>query len=204
VIKFLSFVCLLVLTVGCAPGISSENLYPESRMDNLPELASGKLALDDLCVGEIAIGESTFDDVAAKLGKTEFFTSGREHAARRACYRSSDSDDDTVLLLESGPMGGWKRLTTISITNSKILQKSSRCKSSPLVSRNIATASGLQIGLSVTDLVKLLGQPSVSSNRFVGYYLKTQEEDWTVISVIEAALENERVVSITVHQIYTN
>jgi hypothetical protein len=162
------------------------------------------VASEHFRVGSIAIGTSSFADVMAKFGDTETFTSGVEHAPRLACYRALDDDDDTVLLFEAGPMGGWKRLTGISVTNTTLWNHPRQCNRSALVNKRLATASGLRLGLPVADLVKFLGEPTIRNDRFFGYYFEMQEGDWTRTSVIEGALKEEAVVSITVHQIVTN
>ncbi|MBL4607827.1 MAG: hypothetical protein JKY01_08375 [Pseudomonadales bacterium] len=195
---------LLALASGCAATKNPVGLYQPSQAGNLLKPFSGKLNADDLSIGSISIGTSTFDEVAAKFGKTEIIKSDQEQSWVRICYRSVNKGDDTIVLFESGPMGGWTRLTSISITHSKLWKDSALCQSSRLVTKEISTVSGLKIGISTSELVRRLGNPSVITENFYGRYLLSQEGDWTTTSVVEAALENDQLVSITLHQIITN
>jgi hypothetical protein len=201
--KLISMTFIIILA-SCTLAANSNMLYRESRMKSLPKLVVGKLKSNDLHLNKIVIGKSTFDEVMATFGKTELIKNSIEHGNNRLCYRSSNDSDNTVLLLETGSMGGWKRVTTFSITNSKLWKQTARCKSSSLINRNLATASGLQIGTFASELINRFGKPTINNGKFIGYYLTAQENDWTYTSIIEAALEKDKVVSITVHQIATN
>jgi hypothetical protein len=202
--------CISLFIAATSSAFASESydlyvgLYPDGRLaDHLPKPMNGTLAQGHFSLENIAVEKSTFDDVLSKFGDTEIFRLGKPgnvSAEKGACYSASDDIDDTVLLVESGPMGGWQRLTTISITRAALWNHPHLCSRSPLVSKRLTTASGLRLGLPIADLFRLIGKPTIKTDRFFGYYYQMQEGDWFRVFVIEGALADNVVNSITVHQ----
>lgn len=78
--------------------------------------------------------------------------------------------DGTVLIFYSGAMGGWKDVTWFAIWSRRAAYPhSSQCASSPLVSENLATTSGLRLGLTKNELAELLGTPTKTGSASVKY-----------------------------------
>ncbi len=201
--KLQLFLYLLVCISGCGTTASHKSIYSNSRMNNLPELVAGKLAIEDISIGDIVIGKSNFDHVFVKYGKAELFSNG-ESAPNQVCYKSTDKGDNTILLFQSGPMGSWKTITTISITHSTLWKQADRCSTSILVNREIKTESGLGIDVNKSVLIQHIGTPTIMNRDFIGYYLVTKEEGWTIISIMEVFLKKDSINAMTLHQIDTN
>ena len=114
----------------------------------------------DATILGLAIGHASLKDVQAKLGSANIERVSREEESDTAmCYVSPV--DGTVLVFYSGSMGGWKDITWFAIWSREAsYPHPSQCASSTLVSRNVATASGLRLGLSKNELEEIAGRPT--------------------------------------------
>jgi hypothetical protein len=113
----------------------------------------------DATVLGFAIGHASLKDVQAKLGSAKIERVSREEESDTAmCYVSPV--DGTVLVFYSGAMGGWKDITWFAIwSREAAYPHPSQCASSTLVSQNLATASGLRLGLTKNELEEIAGRP---------------------------------------------
>lgn len=74
----------------------------------------------DLTVLGVTIGESSQEQVLAKLGRAPLFRVGTGEGSDDAvCYRSGAQTDDTVVIFHFGGLGGWTDVTKISISRGK-------------------------------------------------------------------------------------
>jgi hypothetical protein len=114
----------------------------------------------DATILEFAIGHVSLKDIQAKLGSAKIERVSREGESDTAmCYVSPV--DGTVLVFYSGPMGGWKDMTWFAIWSREAAYPNpSQCASSTLISRSLATASGLRLGLTKNELEGIAGRPT--------------------------------------------
>lgn len=67
--------------------------------------------------GEVKIGSTTFDDIQAKYGKASIIRVGKEEeAAMQICYSPTSPKRKIFIVFETGPMGGFKKVTGFRIT----------------------------------------------------------------------------------------
>ncbi len=135
------------------------------------------------------LGENEVGDLERKLGKAQV-SRAPEHAMTQRCYESKGADH-TVLVFEdwSGTLSGFRIYR--SAKNDPL------CKRTPLIMAEIATASGLKLGLSREKVLRILGKPArTTGNRFVYisdfYRPRTPEE----ITQFKAAYPGEDVLDI--------
>lgn len=114
----------------------------------------------DAAILGFAIGHASLKDVQAKLGRAKIERVSREEESDTAmCYVSPV--DGTVLVFYSGAMGGWKDITWFAIWSREASYlHPSQCASSTLISQNLATASGLRLGLTKNELEEIAGRPT--------------------------------------------
>lgn len=152
-----------------------QELYCNAK-GNKVEIASA----DTTIIG-LTIGHSSLNDVQMKLGRASVIRVSREEESDVSiCYASPK--DDTVLAFYSGPMGGWADVTWFALwSRDAEFAGRSRCTLSDLVSRNLATASGIHLGLTKSELENFEGTPTrATSTRDIYDYLcrrKMTEEE---------------------------
>jgi len=119
-------------------------------------LKSGPLT-DSCTEPDIELDKNSFEDVIAVLGKSSIY---QYEDANAICYRSS-SADPTVVQFEAGSAGAWKYLTVFTVSVGPIKGVPPRtCSRSRRVSRDVATASGLRLGLTEKEIEDILGKPT--------------------------------------------
>jgi len=105
--------------------------------------------------------EQVLEDAAAKLGKVTLVErgGGTDYSRTQACYVSAGGSSRVFLVFENASFPGgpgfylfldgapWKGIDL--------------CRKSPLVTTGLATASGLHLGQSPSQVLALLGKPSL-------------------------------------------
>jgi hypothetical protein len=123
---------------------------------------AGRKTIDaeSLKVLGFVLGKDEVEDVEAKLGKARA-SHGPDHDMTQRCYQSKNADH-TVLAFEdwSGTLSGFRIYRSA--------RSNTVCTATAAVTPEIATASGLKLGLSRDDVLRILGQPTeASANRLV-------------------------------------
>jgi hypothetical protein len=155
------------------------------------------------------IGESTVREVQDQFGSAEKLPR-KEHAPERICYSSNNRKNETILIIEAGPLGGYNIITAFRIlSNHAGLEESHRCKEIPNISRETGTNSGLRIGLSERELEDLLGVPSKKIGNDWFYLFEAKEKDkeglvFTSLSSIHVKFENIRTAEISIRKVTSN
>ncbi len=123
----------------------------------------------DATILGFAIGHASLKDVQAKLGDATVERVSRDEESDTAiCYVSPA--DGTVLIFYSGAMGGWRDLTHFALWSPKAkYPHQSQCTPSAQVSRNVATTSGLRLGLTQNQLEQIAGKPTKSGSETSKY-----------------------------------
>ena len=152
-----------------------------------------------------SIGKTSLMQVSAALGKAEEMPR-KEQDARRICYMSISGR--VRVIFEAGPMGGWQDITAFTIsTGTADSDHLKRCVKTAKVSENIATASGLRLGMSRKEIKKRFGDPaseSIDHLRFVQHspILRRSQsgrsEELIDSSYVDAWFQKDQLVSIRI------
>jgi hypothetical protein len=139
-----------------------------------------------------------FDDVAARLGKAAVVERGDASYSRsQACYFSG-SGSDTIHLIFEGGEGGSS--TVYIFRGGPDWKGSNLCVRSNRVSSDLATGTGLRLGLSRAEVEAILGKPdSVHGNRVSycrAFKRKATKEEFDIQEVlhIEARFTNQGLI----------
>ena len=149
---------LLLAAITCAAQTSRDK---EPLCDQQPTKRVDVSDADAAILG-LAISRASLKDVQAKLGKATIERVSRDEESDTAiCYLSPA--DGTVLVFYSGAMGGWTDITHFALwSRAAMYPHRSQCTASTLVSQNVATASGLRLGLTQKQLEEIAGKPTKS------------------------------------------
>ncbi len=117
----------------------------------------------------VMAGARTIEWVTAKLGHAVPFNRGtKERPAMAVCYVSDR--DNTKALFVAGPRGVRDQIMEIKLISGDVrFDDADRCARSALVSREIATGSGIRLGATPAEIKALLGPPTDESPGFLGY-----------------------------------
>ncbi len=117
----------------------------------------------------IMAGARTIEEVTAKLGPAAPFNRGtKERPVMAICYVSEK--DNTKVLFVAGPRGVRERVTEIKLISGDVrFADAERCARSTLVSKDIATESGVRLGMTASGIKAQLGPPTDESPGFLGY-----------------------------------
>jgi hypothetical protein len=101
---------------------------------------------------DLKIGSATFDDVQDKYGQTTIIKSGKEdESAIQICYVHTSPKGKTFIVFESGPLGGFKRITSIHMST-RYSRKN--CSSTQIDLSSLSWGNGVQLGQSRKDFLK--------------------------------------------------
>jgi hypothetical protein len=122
----------------------------------------------------ITAGARTIEWVTAKLGHAAPFNRGtKERPLMAICYESDR--DNTKALFVAGPRGVRDQITEIKLISGDVrFDDALRCARSALVSKDIATESGLKLGMTPAGIKAALGPPTDESPGFLGYEFHVQ------------------------------
>lgn len=145
----------------------------------------------DLTVLGVTMGESSQEQVLAKLGRAPLFRVGTGEGSDDAvCYRSGAQTDDTVVIFHFGALGGWTDVTKISISRGKPPSlRGVTCPPNKAVSHELTFLGGLRLGMSSAAVQKTLGRPSHSRKDRLSYYVSHPCESEKSICVVVDSVE---------------
>ncbi|MGA3343961.1 MAG: hypothetical protein ABSC76_03740 [Terracidiphilus sp.] len=108
-----------------------------------------------------------------KLGEATVMDRGDAGTSRgQKCYLSSNPKDMTDLVVEEGEVNNAFYLFSENASwNGK-----EYCSRSPRISRYVATASGLELGLTPAGVIKILGKPGFRSQTELQYLVESRKE----------------------------
>lgn len=129
----------------------------------------------------VTAGKHSLDDVIKKLGKSELTKLDRADGRPVVvCYRAEDIADDTLVLFEAGPLGGFRQVTAISVGPAAVFGSiRASCSPNKVIGRKTATAGGIALGSPVGKVAVALKAP-----------LTTTKD-----GLVEAAWEKSKMVS---------
>jgi hypothetical protein len=168
---------LLALPLSWMLVISGMTAYQDEALflsgANAADAAPNGEDLDDanLMILGVTLGKHSLTEIQAKLGPTEVFQGRAEsHSGEIICYRSGGKRDQTFLIFEQGEVHNAFRL----LTEQAGFEGKHKCKSSPLVSHDVRTMSGLKLGLSKREVVSILGPPTEKDKDILSYNFSRQ------------------------------
>ena len=119
----------------------------------------------------LVIGDSASHDIYSKMGPGIPIRDNSNPSATQLCYVSGR--DDTLVVFYSE----FSRCSRIRLlSQKKRFQKWHFCSASPLVSKDVATASGIRLGMSKNRLKKILGPPRSETDETVNYVYEWQQK----------------------------
>ena len=166
------------------------------------------LSRDDMSVIGFEIGRSSLSDIQAGMGEVNLMPR-REHEPYRICYLSQSMD--AYVVFEAGPMGGWDRITSFTISLGGDAEKI-LCGKSNIPSDKLSTASGLKLGMAESSIRDRFGQPTRETATTLTYlqevpiFIERDEEllrfDRTMM--LKAQFNNAKLTALTISKIETN
>jgi hypothetical protein len=149
----------------------SDLAKPDSDADPPIPTQERELAPPNFRILGSALNEKMFNVAAIKLGKAQVVNRGDASSGRsQACYVSATKDEKEEkvhLVLEQGEV----RFGFYLFSGGPDWHGSDRCTSSNLVSRGLATASGLRLGMTPSQVIAILGKPSTRDKAELIYSL---------------------------------
>jgi len=133
---------------ACA--VTADTMLPSCKEDQ--DTKNARIRIDS-----VVLGMTTMDDVLKTYGKAPETVSKVEECCtqRAVCFLSPDKG----LAVE---FGGWtsSNITSFRITNDKnIIDGMKSCAVSSMLSQPIRISTGLNLGMSKSDVIRLLGAP---------------------------------------------
>ncbi len=180
---------------------------------NTADCADKTLDVSNLTILGMVIGECSSRDISSKLGPSIPFQDEANPDIKQVCYVS---DKDDTLILFSSEYFQCSRFRLMS--QKKKFYKWHFCEKSPLVSKHLATASGIKLGMSKGRLKSILGTPRSESDKNMSYvyawkrkmspgeiesvmpYSKNVNKNpfWTIKSAIRAEFSEAGLISLEV------
>lgn len=186
---------VVLLMVACSP-VLSEVHFPH-LVHGWETSTAGEIPNHFLSLSNIQIGRSTIDDVYDELGKTVAYRPGSEsYSPKLICYLSST--DDTAVVFQSGPLGGWSVITAIWVGRARHVD-TAKCSTSDKIDRTRANIGGIFIGTNTLTIKGELGEPTYVEPPHVAYRFETRDETssetvFDIVSGLEIELEDDCVV----------
>lgn len=151
------FSSLLLMTSMALPAQTGREKEPDCDEKSMKRT---EIADADATIMEFAIGRTSLKDVQAKLGKAAVTRVSRnEESDESICYVSPA--DGTVVIFYTGAMGGWEEVTWFASWSREAgFAGVSQCTPSTVVSRNVATPSGLRLGMTREEFERIAGHPT--------------------------------------------
>jgi len=164
------------------------------------EIASGQdrpLDPSHRTVLRLVIGDSTSQDIYSKMGPSIPIRDNFEPSVTQLCY-VSDRDDTLIIFYSEFSRCSRVRL----LSQKKRFQKWHFCSASPLVSKDVATASGVRLGISKHRLKAILGSPRSETDETVNYVYEWQPKmnsaEMEKTSKVSGDYENNRLGTVKV------
>ena len=179
--RLAGLVSLTLLFLGLSEG--AQKLIP-SYLDPVPiaEYIDGEINEEDTSILGLTIGRNTVEEVNKKFGKTVIFKAGPEYYEPNImCYLSCGESDETCLEFYSGPFWNEKIIDSFVVrplTSQPYYKYNSRsmCKKSFLINKEIATKSGISLGINKKRFISIVGRPTLVRGNVLMYRYKREKK----------------------------
>jgi hypothetical protein len=133
---------------------------------DLDKFQNREIADENFIIQGVDIRKGALSQADAQLGDASIVSRSNASAGRgQKCYTSKDK---VFLIFEEGEVNSvFYLFSDFTPWNGVKL-----CSRSATLSRNAATASGLQLGLTEQDVIQILGQPTTRRSNDLQYMLK--------------------------------
>src|SRR5512142_978063 len=114
----------------------------------------------------IVVGNDSLKDVRHRLGNSAIKKIDNEDGRPNiVCYRSSDASDDTMVVFEAGPLGGFQTTTAVTVGHASAFGSlADGCLATAKVTKATARAGHLGLGGAIQTAARALkAKPTVSS-----------------------------------------
>jgi len=191
--KFLAIVSFLVFTaIGSIPAFSwqTTSKQPQStvhlgdnsdwwsltREDTDAEhitFQERELSRGNFQILGINLDEGSFRRAEGKFGRATTVERGDASTARaQLCYVSTGEATSTYLIFETGEVNN----TFYLFSGGTAWKGNEKCFATEAVSSKSSTTSGLQLGLAPSQVIAILGEPSIHRKDQLSYYLHTRKK----------------------------
>lgn len=159
-----------------------------------------------LSLSGIVIGTTTLEDVTTIFGKSKpYKPDSKNYSPDLICYLSNK--DDTAVIFQSGPLGGWSVVTAILIGRSQFMDVS-KCAVSHLVRREKMIINGISLDSKFSVIQYHIGKPTFHESSFIAYrYQDTAVNNnmlFDISSGLEFELENDEILWFRVYRQLSN
>ena len=135
------------------------------------QAADKTLDKSNLTILGLVVGNCTSLDVYSKLGPSIPFKDDAKPDVTQVCYVSNQ---DETLILFSFENSQCSRFRLMAPKNK--FHKWHFCEKSPLVSKHLATESGLKLGISKSRMKAILGDPKHESDETLDYVYEWKQK----------------------------
>jgi hypothetical protein len=170
---------------------------------------STEISVSHLSVFGLTLGKNTLADVRAQLGDAPVIDYGETGlSVKQVCYITRNGDH-TRLVFESGAGGGWTQITGFRLIAERGKSaKSDQCRADRRIGHELRTAGGLGLGLSRTQVIRLLGLPTKTRGNTLIYESLTTEQilnkTFDIRTVIKLDFDGMKVSVVNVFRTETN
>lgn len=122
----------------------------------------------------MTLGESTLSEIKQRFGSAEGISVG--HDGGLICYRSAQHDDNTMVIFGTDIHGDQRLINFQLVAGQQPFKGKKLCAPSFLVSKGVATKSGLKLGLNARTARMIWDAPMIEKkgHLFIAYdYHKT-------------------------------
>ena len=170
----------------------------------------GALPLRSRTLLGLVIGRHTLSDVVKRLGAAPIVKADRvDGRPNTVCFLSST--DDTLVVFEAGPLGGFETLTAATVApRSAYALDAAKCGASRSIDRSSTRMGGLHLGASIAEVSRTLRAPGravsngiveISFERTTMAKRGTDSVEMDTTSGVVARASDDRVVWFSVYYI---
>jgi hypothetical protein len=134
------------------------------------EVREGTLSPGTLTIASISLETDGMGKVSSVFGPAPVLAPSDPHEYERVCFTPSEGSSP-YLIFE----GGGTELYSAVISAKKPREITGSCGKSPKI-QGVKTDSGIRLGLTRSDLTKILGTPNTSANDWVVYSFEKYRE----------------------------
>ena len=181
-----------------------------SFWSDLSQARSEEVSDASFSLGEVKIAQTTFDEIQAQFGKGNVIRGKSEDSPVEICYASGPNGKNTFVIFETGPMGGFIRVTGFRVTT---IDPKTNCAQTSVNLMTLSTANGVLLHLSKQEFLAKLPFPFKRRGAFLKYEAQSKREaskeelekmraTWPketqtyfdVMSTIEARFDKDRLI----------
>jgi len=148
----------------------------------------------------LTVMSNSLADLQAKLGKARVIPGTEAMYPDSTCYISDNPADSTVLIFE---VLGNKIVGYELMSNKQGKLKIEHCSKTDEVSKNISTMTGLKLDMNETELMSIMGPPTLKKNHHYDYFYETDQKSYgnggfgDVLTYLQVTFVDSEAVKIT-------